>query len=75
MPLQANSLALLPVSHDLACKVPLQAANLALLLVCCFKAYLFTFELLASLYSLGLITHEYEFCIALYFIQEAVAST
>jgi hypothetical protein len=75
LPLQASSLALLPVPYDLAYEVPLQAANLALLLVCRFRAYLSAFEPLASLHSLGLMLHKCEFCTALYFIQEAVAST
>jgi len=75
VPLRASSLALSPVPYNSACEVPLRAANLALLLVCCFRAYLSAFELLAGLYSLGLMTHKCEFCIALYFIQEAVAST
>jgi hypothetical protein len=75
LPLQASSLALSPVPYDLAYGVPLQAANLALLLVCRFRAYLSAFEPLASLHSLGLMLHKCEFCTALYFIQEAVAST
>ena len=75
MPLQASSLALSPVPYNLACEVPLRAANLALLLVCRFRAYLSAFEPLAGSHSLRLITHKCKFCTTLYFIQEAVAST
>jgi hypothetical protein len=75
LPLQASSLALLPVPYNLAYKVLLQAANLALLLVYRFKAYLSVFKLLVSLYNLRLILYKCKFCTALHFIQEVVAFT
>jgi len=75
VPLRAGSPALSPVPHDSAREVPLRAANPAPLLVCRFRAYLSAFEPLAGPHSLGPMTHECEFCTALHFIQEAVAST
>lgn len=72
MPLQAGSQAQPLVRYNTDRKVPLQASSQAPLLVRRFRAFLSVLDLQAGPYSPRPIGHECKFCIALYFIQEAV---